>query len=101
MDYTKVIEIDPGYIEAYNNRGCLLVEEGNFERAIRDFSYAIEIKPDYATAYFNRGSAWRSLKEYRSAIEDFEKAMTIDPAKRERALAEIKFCESRIKNLFP
>jgi len=98
LDYTKAIEVDPVYVEAYNNRGCLLVEEGEFEEAIRDLSYAIEIKPYYATAYFNRGSAWRGLKEYRKAIEDFRKAMAIDPAKREKALAEIKFCESRIKN---
>jgi tetratricopeptide (TPR) repeat protein len=76
------------------------VEEGDFEAAIRDLSYAIEIKPYYATAYFNRGSAWRGLKEYRKAIEDFKKAMEIDPSRSEKAKSEIKFCESRIKNLF-
>ena len=99
MDYTKAIEINPYYVDAYNNRGCLLVEEGDYERAIKDFTHAINTKPDYATAYFNRGSAWRGLKEYKNAIEDFKKAMELDPAKKEKASAEIKFCESRIKDL--
>jgi len=99
MDYTKVIEIEPSHINAFNNRGCLLVEEGDFERAIKDFTQAIKIKPDHATAYFNRGSAWRGLKEYENAIEDFKKAMKLDPAKKEKALAEIRFCESKIKDV--
>ena len=76
-----------------------MVDEGDYEGSIKDFTHAIKLRPDYATAYFNRGSAWRGLKEYKNAIEDFKKAMDIDPTKREKALAEIKFCESRIKNI--
>ena len=99
MDYSKAIEIDPDYVDAYINRGCLLVEEGDFEEAIKDFTFAIKINPYHATAHFNRGSAWRGIKEYKKAIEDFKRAMELDPAKREKASAEIKFCESKIKDL--
>jgi len=98
-DYNQAIKINPNYVDAYNNRGCLLVEEGDYERAIKDFAHAIKINPYHATAYFNRGSAWRGLKEYKNAIEDFKRAMELDPTKKEKASAEIKFCESRIKDL--
>ena len=86
--------------DAYNNRGCLLVEEGDFERAIADFTHVIGIEPNNATAYYNRGSAWRGLKEYRKAIEDFKKSIALDPSKKDRAETEIKYCESRIKDLW-
>jgi tetratricopeptide (TPR) repeat protein len=99
MDYTKAIEINPDYVDAYINRGSLLLEEGDFEGAIKDFTHAIRTNPYHATAYFNRGSAWRGIKEYKNAIEDFKRAMELDPAKKEKASAEIKFCESRIKDL--
>jgi tetratricopeptide (TPR) repeat protein len=97
-DYTKAIEINPNYAEAYNNRGCLLVGDGDYEEAIKDFTHAIKVKPDYATAYFNRGSARRGLGEYGDAIPDFRKAMELDSSKKERALEEIKFCESKIRH---
>lgn len=98
-DYTKAIEIDSNYAEAYCNRGCLLARDREYEEAIKDFTSAIRIRPDYATAYFNRGSAWRGLREYDDAIEDFKKAMEFDPSKKERALEEIRFCESKIRIL--
>jgi tetratricopeptide (TPR) repeat protein len=75
------------------------VGEGEYEEAIKDFTSAIKIRPDYATAYFNRGNAWRGLREYDDAIRDFKKAMELDPSKKERALEEIRFCESKMRIL--
>ena len=98
-DYTKAVEINPDYTEAYNNRGCLLVDDREYEQAIKDFTYAIKVKPDYASAYFNRGSALIGLKEYKKAIQDLKRAMELDPTRRERALKEIKFCESKLKDI--
>jgi len=98
-DYTKAVEINPDYAEAYNNRGCLLVDDREYEQAIKDFTHAIKVKTDYASAYFNRGIALIGLREYRKAIQDLKKAMELDPTRRERALKEIKFCESKLKDI--
>ena len=45
-DYDKAIEINPKYVEAYNNRGtakCLL---GQFESAIKDYNSSLALNPN-------------------------------------------------------
>ena len=54
-DYSRAIEIKPGYADAYNNRGIAYNSLGNYRQAIEDYNRAIEIKPDFADAYYNRG----------------------------------------------
>ncbi len=47
-DYTKAIEIDPKYANAYYSRGIAWGKKGNSDRAIADYTKAIEIDPKYA-----------------------------------------------------
>jgi tetratricopeptide (TPR) repeat protein len=54
-DYTKSIELNPKYAEAYINRGNILNSEKRYDDAIRDFNKAIELRPDFPNSYFNRG----------------------------------------------
>ncbi|MHC4777519.1 MAG: serine/threonine-protein kinase, partial [Planctomycetota bacterium] len=66
-EYTKVLEIDPGFYQALANRALryldladLYLESGRefgamIDRAEADCTRALEIRPGYATAYFNRG----------------------------------------------
>jgi tetratricopeptide (TPR) repeat protein len=75
-----------------------MMDERDYEEAIKDFTHAIKIKPDYTLAYFNRGKAWIELSEYGNAVNDFKKVLELDPQKREKALEKIKFCESKIKD---
>ena len=57
-DYNKVLEINPRFAEAYDNRGHAYSQgKGQLDKAIADFTKAIEINPSYALAYNNRGSA--------------------------------------------
>jgi tetratricopeptide (TPR) repeat protein len=44
-DFTKAIELKPGYAEAYYNRGQVWEEKGDYERGLADYSKAIEISP--------------------------------------------------------
>ena len=60
--YTKVIELNPGYASAYNNRGIAYTEMKKYNNAIVDYTKAIELKPDDADAYYNRGESYRSLE---------------------------------------
>ncbi len=77
--YTKAIELNPEYSNAYNNRGLAHKKRGKFTEAITDYSKAILIDPKYATAYNNRGVAYRILKKYAEAIADYEKAIELNP----------------------
>ncbi|MHB1680815.1 MAG: tetratricopeptide repeat protein [bacterium] len=40
--FTKVIEIDPNYAAAYNNRGSAYYNSKKYQKAIEDYTKAIE-----------------------------------------------------------
>ncbi len=44
--FSQVIELDPGFVDAYVNRGAALGELGRYEEAIPDFNKAIQLDPD-------------------------------------------------------
>jgi tetratricopeptide (TPR) repeat protein len=77
--YTSAIELDPRYVDAYNNRGVVYKYASEYERAIADYTKAIALKPDYADAYFNRGVAYRHTGEPDKAIADLDKALALKP----------------------
>jgi tetratricopeptide (TPR) repeat protein len=77
--FTKAIESDPNYVDAYYNRGnayCqffhhydklpgetyveagLSEEEEVFQKAMADFSKALELDANYALAHFGKGNAY-------------------------------------------
>ena len=55
-DYTKAIELDDTFAEAYFNRGGSYYELGRFDEAISDLTRAIELDPEDDRFY-----GWRSL----------------------------------------
>jgi len=77
--YTKAIEINPNFVQAYYNRGIAYNDIREYFKAISDFTKAIEINPDYAEAYYNRGVAYIDMINYSQAISDFTKAIELNP----------------------
>ena len=55
-------------------QGNVHVEQGQYDKAITDFTEAIRINPDLAEAYYNRGVAHRKLGNDVKADADFAKA---------------------------
>ena len=51
--YSRAIEIDPEYAQAYAKRGAVYIVKVAINRAIKDFDKAIELKPDLTEAYFD------------------------------------------------
>ncbi|PSB04588.1 tetratricopeptide repeat-containing S1 family peptidase [Merismopedia glauca] len=78
-NYTKAIEIDPQYTNAYNNRGIAYGNLGNYQQAISDYARAIALNPQDPDAYYNRGNAYDDLGEYQKAISDYDRAITLNP----------------------
>jgi len=82
-NYTYAIEIDEGFVEAYNRRGqtYLKLEPQNYEAAIADYTRTIELNSQFAEAYNNRGDAYRHLflPNYEAAIADYAEASRIKP----------------------
>jgi tetratricopeptide (TPR) repeat protein len=77
--YKKALAIKPDYIEAYNNMGASLKEQGKLEAAIEAYKKALAIKPDYAEAYNNMGIALQEQTKMEAAIEAYKKALAIKP----------------------
>ena len=72
--YTRAVEIDPVYAEAYYSRGVIYWREvGNHYRAIQDLARALELDPTRAEAYFNRAMAYQARNEIERAIADLER----------------------------
>jgi tetratricopeptide (TPR) repeat protein len=63
----------------YQNRGMLLYNKGEFEKAIQDFNKALQLKPDSGTVYFRRGRARKALGDLDQAIKDYDQALRLRP----------------------
>jgi len=79
QSYQKVIELDPAYVEAYNNLGIIYYEMGDFDRAFGAYQKSIEIHPQYEKGFNNLGILLFSRGRHEEAIEAFEKALAINP----------------------
>ena len=78
-DYSKAIEINPRYAEAFASRGLARKTKGNLDGAIADYDNAIALNPRLKEAYNNRGLARQLNGSLDAAIADFDKALALDP----------------------
>ena len=76
--YDRAIDLNLEYASAYNNRGAVYTDQGNFDVAIRNYKRAIDLDPEDARYYNNRGLAYGNQGDFEAAIEDFSKAIDLD-----------------------
>jgi len=63
----------------YYNRGNTYYSNGDYDRAIADFTQAIRLDPNLAPAYSNRARAYNSKGDYDKAIADATQAIRLNP----------------------
>jgi len=80
-DYSKVIEIKPGYDGVYVNRGNAYKAKGLLVRSIADYNKAIELNDKNDKAYYNRGTVYKAKGLFERAIDDFNKTIELNPKK--------------------
>ena len=73
---SKIIERQSA---AYNDCGCTHTANGDYDRAITDFTKAIQLDPDFAEAYNNRGDAYIGKGDYDRAIAELNRAIKLKP----------------------
>jgi Flp pilus assembly protein TadD len=56
-DFTRAIEINPGYWKAYNSRGVVKWDKGDLDGALSDHTKSIELNPENAAAYATAASS--------------------------------------------
>ena len=74
--YSRAIELDRKYADAYNNRGVAYLIQKDYTAALADFTRSIELAPSDA-AYNNRGNIYFSQQKTEEAIVDFTAAIRI------------------------
>lgn len=78
-EFTKAIELNPGYADIYNKRGLSYYNQEKYDQAIGDYNKAIEINSKYVEAFNNRGIVYYQQEQYDQAISNYTKAIEIDP----------------------
>jgi tetratricopeptide (TPR) repeat protein len=78
-DFDDAIRADSQRWRAIHNRGVLLAQTGEFERAFDDFARTIQLNPNFAKAYSNRAALLMVAGELEPALDDYRRAVDLDP----------------------
>lgn len=74
-DFTKAIELNPDYVEAYLYRGRAYLDRGELEKAIADFTKMLVLRPKLAENFYIRGEAYLRAKKWEEAKRDLTAAI--------------------------
>jgi len=82
---------------AYQNRGAIYKDKGEYEKAIADLNKAIELAPKKPTPYYFRGDAYLELNDWKNAEADLTRTLEFVPQSadvlNERAIVYINTTE--------
>lgn len=73
-EFTRAIEINHDYVEAYYNRGLAYYELHLYYKAIVDFDMVLMMDPQVREAYYHRGLAYSRVNKLKLALSDVKKA---------------------------
>lgn len=76
--FSKAIEINPGFFDAYNNRAAAWYNMQQWANSIADYSKALEIKPESAKLHYSRAIAYNNLGQADKALTDFNRTIELD-----------------------
>ena len=78
-DFSKAIELNPLYAEAYVNRGLVYAKLGKHSLALHDYDRALTIDANLPEAHFNRGLSHSATGDFATAAIDHLRAIALDP----------------------
>ena len=78
--FTRAIELDPTFANAYISRGNAYSELKAYQKSVFDYTLAIKFDPENAGAYNSRGIAYCHLQKHPEAITDYTIAIEINPS---------------------
>ncbi len=70
------------------DEGSVLVDKGEFARAIEKFNQTISLYPEWYLGYLYRGQALEKIGNTTAALEDFQRVMTLNPSDNSRSIAQ-------------
>jgi len=95
--FTKVIELDPSWAEAWNKRATVLYMMGEFKKSQNDIDEVLKLEKRHFGALAGQGLVNIKLENYEKAIMSYEEAMKIYPTMNSPKIM-IKQLKELIKN---
>lgn len=80
LAYDSLLQVHPDYWLARNNRGVLLLENGDNLGAIEDFSSVLEKRKD-PDVFMARAKAYQKSEQPQRAKKDYETVIQIEPSR--------------------
>ena len=78
--FSKAIELDPDWAEAWNKRATVLYLMGDYELSQNDINIVLSLEKRHFGALSGQGLVQSALKNYQSAIDSYVEAHKIYPA---------------------
>ena len=95
--FSKVIDLDPDWAEAWNKRATVLYLIGEYQESQNDIDKVLQLEERHFGALAGQGLVNIQLKNYDKAIMSYEKAKKIYPTMKSPDIM-IKQLEELIKN---
>jgi tetratricopeptide (TPR) repeat protein len=92
--YSKIIEVRPSYVAAYNNLGSLYIKLQRHYEAIKMYRRLIRINPDFNGAYLGLAVAYDKAGRTHSAVKYYKKYAELKPNAN-----NIIYVDNRLKHL--
>ena len=77
--FTKVINLDPKWAEAWNKRATVFYLVGEFQKSQNDINKVLELENRHFGALAGQGLVNIKLKNYEKAIRSYQRALEIYP----------------------
>lgn len=77
--FSRAIQLKPGYTEALNNLGVVLMEDGDTDEAEKNFQKVLAVKPSSAKAHYGLGNIAFNRGRLADALAHYDRAIAHEP----------------------
>lgn len=78
--YDKIVRLDPGSFEAFNNLGVIESHLGDYRKAALAYERALALRPGSFPVLMNLGIVYFKEKDFTSAVKPLARAVALEPA---------------------
>ena len=76
--FIEATEINPGYADAWFEKGVILAKTGKYTDAIMAYEKAVKIDPKFAKAWYNLSTAYHQARRHEESTKAYQEAVKLD-----------------------